>query len=259
MTLGVQLPSRAIGAPLDRIDGPLKVTGAAKYAYEYPVAGVTYVFPVQSTIAKGRVVSIDASAARALPGVVAVLSHENAPRLAPLDDAELAVFQSDTVAYRGQFVAAVVAETLEVARQAAGLVVVRYEEQPHDVELRADRGDLSTPENMPVKFVPLYEADTAQGDVNATLAAATVTLDHTYTTPAEHNNPLEPHATVAMWSVDGVTLYDTNQGPHRILDDVAQTFGLQPERVRVISPYVGGRSEERRVGKECRSRWSPYH
>src|SRR5258708_2870854 len=122
MTLGVQRPPRVIGAPLDRVDGPLKVTGAAKYAYEYPVAGITYVFPVQSTIAKGRVVSIDARAARALPGVVAVLSHENAPRLAPLDDAELALFQSPAVAYHGQIVAALVAETLEAARQAAGLV-----------------------------------------------------------------------------------------------------------------------------------------
>src|SRR5258707_2269098 len=80
-----QLITRAIGAPLNRIDGVQKVTGAAKYAYEYPVAGVTYVFPVQSTIAKGRVVSIDASAARALPGVITVLSHENTPRLAPVD------------------------------------------------------------------------------------------------------------------------------------------------------------------------------
>ncbi len=242
MTLGVQFPPRAIGAPLDRIDGAQKVTGAARYAYEYPVTGVTYVFPVQSTIAKGRIASIDASAARALPGVLAVLSHENAPRLRPVDDAELAVFQTDAVAYHGQFVAAVVAETLEVARQAAGLVVVRYEEQPHDVELRADRGDLSTPENMPVKFVPLYEADTAQGDVNAALAAATVTLDHTYTTPAEHNNPMEPHATVAVWGGDGesVTLYDANQSPDWIRDDVAAAFRLSPERVRVIAPYVGG-------------------
>ena len=242
MTLGVQFPPRAIGAPLDRIDGAQKVTGAARYAYEYPVTGVTYVFPVQSTIAKGRIASIDASAARALPGVLAVLSHENAPRLRPVDDAELAVFQTDAVAYHGQFVAAVVAETLEVARQAAGLVVVRYEEQPHDVELRADRGDLSTPENMPVKFVPLYEADTAQGDVNAALAAATVTLDHTYTTPAEHNNPMEPHATVAVWGGDGesVTLYDANQSPDWIRDDVAKAFRLSPERVRVITPYVGG-------------------
>src|SRR6266700_1114791 len=118
----MHLIMRAIGAPLDRIDGAQKVTGAAKYAYEYPVERVTYVFPVQSTIAKGRVGSIDASAARALPGVVTVLSHENAPRLAPLDDAELAVFQADDVAYHGQFVAAVVAGTLEVARQAASLV-----------------------------------------------------------------------------------------------------------------------------------------
>src|SRR5258708_1306799 len=241
-----QLITRATGAPLNRIDGVQKATGAAKYAYEYPVEGVTYVFPVQSTIAKGRVVSIDASAAQALPGVIAVLWHENAPRLTPLDDGELAVFQADTVAYRGQFVAAVVAETLEIARHAASLVAVRYEEQPHDVDLRADRGDLSTPDTMPVKFFPLYEADTAQGDVEAALAAAAIALDHTYTTPAEHNNPLEPHATIAIWSDDGdshgesVTLYDANQGTDWIRDDVARAFGLPPERVRVIARYVGG-------------------
>jgi xanthine dehydrogenase YagR molybdenum-binding subunit len=240
MTLGVQRPPRAIGAPLDRIDGPLKVTGAARYAYEYPVAGVTYVFPVQSTIAKGRIASIDASAARALPGVLAVLSHENAPRLAPLDDAEPALFQSDAVAYRGQIVAAVVAESLEVARQAASLVSVRYEEQLHDVELHADRGDLYMPEKMPAKSAPLYEADTTQGDVEAALAAATVSLDHIYTTPTEHHNPLEPHATVAIWSDEGVTLYDANQGSHAIRDGVAAAFRLAPERVHVIAPYVGG-------------------
>src|SRR5437870_13809568 len=141
----MQLITRAIGVPLSRIDGVQKVTGAAKYAYEYPVEGVTYVFPVQSTIAKGRVVSIDASAARALPGVIAMLSHENAPRIAPLDDQDLAVFQSDAVAYRGQFVAAVVAETLEAARQAARMVAVRYEDQQHDVQLRAERRHLHKP------------------------------------------------------------------------------------------------------------------
>jgi xanthine dehydrogenase YagR molybdenum-binding subunit len=227
---------RAIGAPLDRIDGPKKVTGTATYAFEYPVEGVTYAFPVQSTIAKGRIVSIDASVARALPGVVAVLSHENAPRLVSLNNAELAVFQSDVIAYHGQFVAVVVAETLEIARQAAGLVIVRYEEQSHDVELRTDRGDLYKPERVN----PNYETDTVSGDVEAALAQASVSLDHTYTTPAYHNNPLEPHATVATWNDDGVTLYDANQGAHRIRDDVAQAFGLQPEGVRVISPYVGG-------------------
>jgi xanthine dehydrogenase YagR molybdenum-binding subunit len=227
---------RAIGAPLDRIDGPKKVTGTATYSFEYPVEGVTYAFPVQSTIAKGRIVSIDASAARALPGVVTLLSHENAPRLAALNNAELAVFQSDAIVYHGQFVAVVVAETLEIARQAAGLVIVRYEEQPHDVELRADRADLYKPE----KVNPSYETDTDSGNVEAALAQASVSLDHIYTTPAYHNNPLEPHVTVAIWSDDGVTLYDANQGAHRIRDDVAQAFRLQPERLRVISPYVGG-------------------
>src|SRR5216683_3609571 len=231
-----QLITRAIGVPLNRIDGVQKVTGAAKYAYEYPVEGVTYVFPVQSTIARGRVVSIDASAARALPGVIAVLSRENAPRIAPLDDAELAVFQTDAVAYHGQFVAAVVAGTSEIARQAASLVVVRYEEQPHDVELRADRGDLYTPERL----LAGDETDTRSGDVEAALASASVSLDHTYTTPAEHNNPLEPHATTAIWSDEGVTLYDSNQGAHAIRDAVATAFRLPPERVRVIAPYVGG-------------------
>src|SRR5947209_13005129 len=167
-----QLVTRATGVPLNRIDGVQKVTGAANYAYEYPVEDVTYVFPVQSTIAKGRVVSIDASAARALPGVIAMLSHENAPRIAPLDYQDLAVFQSDAVAYRGQFVAAVVAETLETARQAASMVAVRYEDQPHDVELRADRSDLYKPEYVPQKPFRFYPADSAHGDVEAAPAGA---------------------------------------------------------------------------------------
>ncbi len=112
----MNLTIRAIGEPLDRIDGPKKVTGTATYAYEHPIVGVTYAFPVQSTIAKGRVVSIDVSAARALPGVVTVLSRENAPRLVPLDDAELAVFQSAAVSYHGQFVA-VVSTVAQICRQ----------------------------------------------------------------------------------------------------------------------------------------------
>src|SRR3989440_3402951 len=235
---------RATGAPLNRLDGVQKVTGAATYAYEYPVEGVTYVFPAQSTIARGRISSIETSAARALPGVIAVLTHENAPRIAPLDDQDLAVFQSDAVAYRGQFVAAVVAETLEIARQAASMVAVRYEEQPHDVELAASRSDLYKPEYVPQKAAPFYAADSAQGDVEAALAAAPVSLDHTYTTPAEHHNPLEPHTTLAIWSDDGngesVTVYDTCQGVDIRLNDIATAFGLSPERVRVIAPYVGG-------------------
>src|SRR5439155_12407523 len=139
-------------------------------------------------------------------------------------------------AYRGQFVALVVAETLEVARQGAEAVVVRYEEQPHHVVLRADSSDLYKPDHVN----PFYETDTASGDVDAALPSAAVSIDPTYTTPAEHNNPLEPHATVARWSSDGVTLYDSNQGSHVTPDRVAHAVGVDPEGVRVISPYVGG-------------------
>jgi xanthine dehydrogenase YagR molybdenum-binding subunit len=218
------------------------VTGTAKYAAEYAVQRVAYVAPVQAAIAKGRVLSIDASAAQALPGVLALLTHESAPRLAPLDDQDLVILQSDAVAYRGQFVGAVVAETLEVARQAAGLVVVRYEQQPHDVELRVDRGDLFKPEHLPNKATPLDEADSVLGDVEAALGQAPVALDHTYTTPPEHNNPMEPRATLAIWGGGGedVTVYDATAGVHWVRDEVAKAFALQPERVRVIAPYVGG-------------------
>jgi xanthine dehydrogenase YagR molybdenum-binding subunit len=232
------LTARAIGAALDRIDGPKKVTGGATYAYEYPIDGVTYAYPVQSAIARGRVVSVEASSALALPGVLAALWHQNAPRLAAPPSADLAVLQSDAVAYRGQPVAVVVAETSEVARHAAGLVEVRYEEQPHDVALSADRADLYRPERINAG----YETDTEFGDIDAALAAADVTIDHTYTTPTYHHNPLEPHATVAVWDDNGqrLTLHDANQGAQRIQGDVATAFGLPPENVRVIAPYVGG-------------------
>ncbi|MBO0790887.1 MAG: xanthine dehydrogenase family protein molybdopterin-binding subunit, partial [Ktedonobacteraceae bacterium] len=231
-----QLIMRSTGAPLNRVDGVQKVTGAAKYAYEYLTRDVAYAVPVQSTIAKGRIVSIDASAARALPGVITVISHENAPRLIPLDNAELAVCQSDAIAYYGQLVAAVVAETLEIARQAASLVVVRYEEQPHDVELRDDRVDLYEPQRLDGDYV----TDTESGDVEAALADAAISLDHVYTTPTEHNNPLEPHATTAIWRDGEVRLYDSNQGSQSVQDDVAIAFGLPPKRVRVTAPFVGG-------------------
>jgi xanthine dehydrogenase YagR molybdenum-binding subunit len=233
----------AIGAPLDRVDGPRKVTGAATYAYEHRAEGVAYLWPVQSTIAAGRIVSIDASAALALRGILTVLSYENAPRMQPLGsgppqvfDVEVEVLQSDVIAYRGQVVAAVVAETLEIAREAASLVAIAYEERPHDVELRADRDDLYRPEHVN----PNQATDTASGDVERALSLAPVSLELTYTTPACHNNPLEPHSTLAVWTEAGVTLYDSNQGVHAVRGQVARAFGMPPERVRVISPYVGG-------------------
>jgi xanthine dehydrogenase YagR molybdenum-binding subunit len=227
---------KAIGASLDRRDGPQKVTGTATYAYEHRFDNPLYLFPVQSEIARGRVTRIDASTALGLPGVVAVVTHENAPRLADTSDRELAILQAGEVAFRGQYVAAVLAETLETARYAASLVRVSYDERPHDVELRADRDDLYAPERVN----PSYPTDTEEGDFGRQFSSAAVTLDETYTTPMEHNNPMEPHATVALWEAGELTLYESTQGPHRVRQTIAQVFGLDRDRVRVIAPYVGG-------------------
>jgi xanthine dehydrogenase YagR molybdenum-binding subunit len=146
------------------------------------------------------------------------------------------VLQSEDVAFRGQFVAAVVAETSEIARHAAELVQVSYHEQPHDTELRADFhvGDMATG----------FQIDTVEGDVDAALESAPVRVEQIYTTPTEHNNPMEPHTTVALWDNTGgngrLTLYDSTQGVFTVRNALALVFGLDPERIRVVAPYVGG-------------------
>jgi len=230
------LTAHAMGTDLERLDGRAKVTGTAPYAFEHPVDNPTYLHPVQSTIARGRITAVDTSAAEAVPGVLTVLTHLNAPRLADTSDAEYAVLQSDEVSFRGQFIGAVIAETAESARHAASLVHVSYDEAPHDVKLSADRDDLYTPEQVNAGF----PTDSDTGDLDAALAAASITLDQTYTTPTEHNNPMEPHTTVAIWNDDGLTLYDSTQGVHAVRKAMATVFGLQPEHVRVVAPYVGG-------------------
>ena len=227
---------RAIGASLDRRDGPQKVTGTARYAYEYRFDDPLYLFPVPSEVARGRVTAIDASRAGAVPGVVAVLTHENAPRLADTSDRELAVLQTADVAFRGQYVAAVVAETLETARHAASLVRVSCEPAPHDVDLRADRDDLYAPERVN----PAFPTDTEQGDFDTEFSSAALRLDETYSTPMEHNNPMEPHATVALCEAGDLTLYESTQGVNSVRERLAQVFGLDRDRVRVVGPYVGG-------------------
>ncbi|MCA2226471.1 xanthine dehydrogenase family protein molybdopterin-binding subunit [Nonomuraea aurantiaca] len=222
---------------MTRIEGHDKVTGRATYSAEYPIEGVTYAYPVQAGIVRGRITSIDAAGALAMPGALAVLSSEDPPELAPDADPELALFQRREVAYRGQFVAVVVADTYENARAAAREVRVTYEEDPHDVRLRGDHPGLYRPE----KVNPFYPADTEKGDLAAGLAAAAVTVDVTYTTPAVHNNPMEPHATLAVWSGDGdLTVYDSTQGVSAARAMIAKTLGLPAERVRVVCRHVGG-------------------
>jgi len=233
------LQPRAMGQALARRDGEQKVRGTATYAFETPVEHPAFAHPVQATIARGRVTAMDTTAAEALDGVLAVLTPFNAERLASTEDAEYAVLQSPDVAFRGQLVGAVVAETSELAREAADAIVVSYAELPHDTELRTDRPDLYAPEKVNAG----HPTDTSEGDVEAALRSAEVTLDHTYETAMYHNNPLEPHATTALWQTGAevpLTLWDSTQGVHPDRSAVRKVFGLAEDQVRVVCPYIGG-------------------
>ena len=222
---------------MNRVEGRDKVTGRATYAYEYPAGEAAYVYPVQAAIARGRIRAIDAREALAMPGVLAVLSSDDPPELHADADAELALLQNRAVAYYGQIVAAVVADSLEIARAAAETVRVEYEAEPPHVQLRPDDPDLYTPE----KVNPAFPTTTSQGDVTAGLARADVTVDQTYTTATVHNNPMEPHAAIAAWEPDGsLTVWDSTQGPSADRDLVAKVLGLPADQVRIISRHVGG-------------------
>ncbi|HEY2035939.1 MAG TPA: xanthine dehydrogenase family protein molybdopterin-binding subunit, partial [Steroidobacteraceae bacterium] len=230
------LETHAIGAALERMDGRTKVMGTAPYAFEQMVERPAYLHPVQSTIARGRIRAIDTSQAERIEGVIAIITHRTAPKLASDESKELWVLQSDEIHFRGQFIAAVVAETLEAARYAADLVRVEYEAAAHDVGFHAGRDDLYAPECVNAG----YPTDTDQGDAEAAFGAAEVKLDATYATPMEHNQPMEPHSTIALWEAEKLTLYDSTQCAHSVRKAVSKVLGLRPEQVRVISPYVGG-------------------
>jgi xanthine dehydrogenase YagR molybdenum-binding subunit len=227
---------RLAGTPIVRLDGLAKVTGAAKYAYERPIAGAVYAWPVQATIARGLVRTVDREAALARPGVLAVLDHTNAPRLRPSDEADMYVLQSAEVAFRGQVVALVVATSLETAREAAGAVAVSYDEEPFDAVL-----DPADPQvYLPYVVNAGYVGSTDKGAVEAAFADAHVSIDATYTTPPEHGAPMEPAATIAAWDGDTLTLYDSTQGPWRVADRLASLFGLPAGAVHVVAEHVGG-------------------
>ncbi|NYH80138.1 xanthine dehydrogenase YagR molybdenum-binding subunit [Actinopolyspora biskrensis] len=228
--------SGKLGEPLERLDGPAKVTGTARYAFEQPVDDPLYLHPLQADIARGRVVRIDTSPAEALSGVHTVLTHENAESLSSRVDVELAVLQSPEIGYRGQVIGAVVADTQEIAAHAAGLVEVTYERHPHDTVFRSDDEIVYTPDGSN----PMIGEDLDRGDVDEALAAAEYAVDATYTTPAEYNNPMEPHATIAVWESAELTLYDSNQGSYTVRDMIAPTLGMDPQRVHVFAPHVGG-------------------
>ncbi|MFF5180060.1 xanthine dehydrogenase family protein molybdopterin-binding subunit [Micromonospora sp. NPDC000316] len=226
----------AVGRAHPRLEGAEKVTGTARYAVEYPVDGVTYGWAVPATVVRGRITRIDTTDALASPGVLAVLHHGNAPRLAPGPERDLWLLQTPAVHCRGQLIAVVVATSLEAAREGARLVQIDYDTGPHSTVLTADHPGLYRPDHVN----PSYPTDTAEGDFDAGYAASPVRFDGTYRTPAYHNNPMEPHASTARWHDGRLLVQDSNQGTTSVRATLAELFELPPDSVRVIAEHVGG-------------------
>jgi xanthine dehydrogenase YagR molybdenum-binding subunit len=226
-----------VGAPHDRVDGRLKITGGAKYSAEWGLPGMAYGYLVLSSIASGRVRALDTTAAAKQSGVLAILTPANAPRVDGAkhgdNDRVLMVLQNDEVLYDRQPIALVVADTFERAKYAASLVVPTYDAaQPRT---RFAQGEIFKPADIHGK-----PPDTFRGDADAAFAAAPVRIDGTYTTPVEHHNPMEPHATIAAWDDGRLTVYDASQGVKVAQKRLAEVFGLQPENVRVVTKFLGG-------------------
>ncbi len=219
-----------------RLEGRAKVTGTARYAAEHTPPGCAYAWPVAATVARGRVTAVHTGEALALPGVQAVLTHENAPRLKEPDDATLAVLQNSRVPHRGWYVALVVADTLESARAAAAAVRVEYATEEHDVLLTAGHPGLYTPREANGGHPAVRE----RGDFDRAFASAPVRVDATYTLTALHNHPMEPHASTAHWHEGHLTVCDSSQGATTVRDVLAGLFGLEKEHVTVVSEHVGG-------------------
>ena len=233
----------SIGAPLDRVDGPLKVCGQAPYTGDIAMPRMAHAVLVTSTIASGRITALDTAAAKRAPGVVAVITHENAMRLPqggkaaaqPPAGRVLALLQDDQVAYSNQPVAVVVAETFEQANGAAALVRVTYERASAKLDFTAERRNEYAPEK--VNDAP---PDTKRGDVEASLQSATHRVQAAFTTPFQHHNPMEPHATLASWDGERLNLEDSTQYVAGVRKTVAKTMGISPELVHVRSAFVGG-------------------
>ncbi|MFF8673861.1 xanthine dehydrogenase family protein molybdopterin-binding subunit [Streptomyces sp. NPDC015242] len=232
----------AVGTAHTRVEGRDKVTGAARYAGEIPFADLAHGWLVLSTVARGRVRSVDTEAVLRMPGVLTVLHHGNAPHLTTdyagllgvPPDPSIALFQDDRVAHLGWPVALVVAETSEQAREAAEALVVHYDRQPHDVAFTAEREAEAHPVDGHVPAV------VEKGDLEAALAASAVVVDAEYTTPEEHHNPMEPHAATALWEGGRLEVVDSNQGTNWVAGELAGLFSLDPAAVRVRSEHVGG-------------------
>jgi xanthine dehydrogenase YagR molybdenum-binding subunit len=228
---------KVIGQPVDRIDGPLKTTGTAPYAYERHdvVPNQAYGYVVGSAIAKGRIASIDLKEAKAAPGVLAIVTAANAGKLDKGDFNTAKLLGGPDIEHYHQAVALVVAETFEQARAAAQLVHIDYVSAPGAFDLAAAK-------DSAIKSEPGFggPADTAVGDFAGAFAAAPVQLDETYTTPDQAHAMMEPHASIAAWNGDKLTLWTSNQMIDWGTGDVAKTLRMPKENVHLISPFIGG-------------------
>ncbi|MCE0491865.1 xanthine dehydrogenase family protein molybdopterin-binding subunit [Pantoea sp. Mb-10] len=225
---------RYVGQPRDRIDGPLKTTGSAPYAYERhrEAPDAVYGYPVMSPIAKGKLIAVEIDAAASAPGVLAVITAVNAGKLEIGDMNTARLLAEYHIEHYHQAVALVVAETFEQARAAAQRVTVRCESEPGAYDLAEAQPTVTqAPEDTP---------DKAVGDVEQALRAASVTLDAIYTTPDQSHMAMEPHASTALWQEDALTVWTSNQMINWGRNDLAKTLNIPPEKVRLISSYIGG-------------------
>ncbi|BCH26458.1 xanthine dehydrogenase family protein molybdopterin-binding subunit [Mesorhizobium sp. L-8-3] len=241
-------PRGFIGQPLARVDGPLKVTGRATYAYEHEHGGrPAYGHILGAAIAVGRIVGIDTTEAERAPGVIKVMTLRNAPVQPafgpPVTPTVPEVFtrarpmlSTDRVRYYDEPAALVVAETFEAARAAAGLIRISYERDEGAFELAGRLGEAYAPGRTNAGF----ETDSAIGDFEGAFASAAVTVDTTYRTPYAHHNPMEPHATLAVWSGNQLTIHTGAQTLANFQAGLANTLGIPAENVRIVSPFVGG-------------------
>ncbi|RZK99474.1 MAG: xanthine dehydrogenase family protein molybdopterin-binding subunit, partial [Pedobacter sp.] len=228
-----------VGEAIDRVEGRLKVMGIAKYASEFPVENLLYAQGVNSTIAKGKITSIDTSEAKKQKGVLEVITHLNAQKLKAYDKVRPSytlttiapILQSAEVNYYGQFIACVVAETFEQAQYACRLVKVTYEEDKPDIHIAKNRSKAYKPDDA---------ADYLRGSIDAGMRDAEVKVEETYTTPIEHQHPMELHAAIISWNNGSVKMYANQQILHEATIAVADTFMIPRENVQIIAPYIGG-------------------
>lgn len=224
--------TKVIGEAISRIDGLLKVTGAANYGMDWPIKNVAYAFIVKSTIAAGTITDIDTAAAEKSPGVIAVITHKNAAKLTPYDPMRgVGILQDNKINFYGQNVGIVVAETFEQARSAARAVNVTY--QTAEAKVDFDKC-------VAAAVKPANKNDALRGDFESAFNSAERKIDVTYSTPVEHHHPMEPHSAIAMWEGDNLTLYSATQGVGSVQNGAARAFGIKADQVHVVSPHVGG-------------------